>query len=211
MKLHEIKPNPDFKLLDITPERPFTPDEIDAAMSELHARVHHQAHHYGGKWDHKKKRFDNSEHRFFQAVIATPHLKEDISPAEQQRRKELYARWRKLVNMSASSLEKWLDRQLELAKKDPSKHPGMKQSTASKMGISTGRQSAKWIIKMKSTPVKDWTPEMWRWAGKQVSFISRMKGAAGPLKDENGEPTRKLLSLKVWGHNPLREDVTGEP
>ncbi len=78
----------------------------------------------------------------------------------------------------------------------------MKQSVASKMGISTGRQSAKWIMKMKKTPVKDWTPEMWRWAGKQVSFISRMSGAAGPLYDEKGEPTRKLLSLKVWGHNP---------
>jgi len=129
-------------------------------------------------------------------------LTEEVSEGEKKRRQELYARWRSLVNMSAKSLDNWLDRQLELAKKDPKKHPGMKQSEASKLGISTGRQSAKWIIKMKSTPVKDWTPEMWRWAGKQVSFISRMKGAAGPLYDENGEPTRKLLSLKVWGHNP---------
>lgn len=129
-------------------------------------------------------------------------LSEEVTPAEQKRRQELYARWRKLVNMSADSLEKWLERQMELAKSDPKKHPGMKQSVASKMGISTGRQSAKWIIKMKRTPVKNWTPEMWRWAGKQVSFISRMKGAAGPLYDEDGNPTRKLLSLKVWGHNP---------
>lgn len=132
----------------------------------------------------------------------TELLTEEVSEGEKKRRQELYARWRQLVNMSAKSLDSWLDRQLELAKKDPKKHPGMKQSVAAKMGISTGRQSAKWIMRMKQTPVKDWTPEMWRWAGKQVSFISRMKGNAGPLYDENGEPTRKLLSLKVWGHNP---------
>jgi hypothetical protein len=63
-------------------------------------------------------------------------------------------------------------------------------------------QSAEWIAKMKKTPVKQWTPEMWTWAGKQVSFVSRMLGNAGPLRDEHGEPTRKLLSLKIWGHNP---------
>lgn len=129
-------------------------------------------------------------------------LREELTEGEKKRRQELYARWRQLVNMSAKSLESWLDRQLELARNDPSKHPGMKQSVASKMGISTGRQSAKWIIRMKGTPVKDWTPEMWRWAGKQVSFISRMKGGAGPLYDKDGQPTRKLLSLKVWGHSP---------
>lgn len=129
-------------------------------------------------------------------------LFEELTDGEKKRRQKLYARWRKLVNMSAKSLDSWLDRQLELAKKDPKKHPGMKQSVAAKMGISTGRQSAKWIMRMKQTPVKDWTPEMWRWAGKQVSFISRMKGSVGPLYDEKGEPTRKLLSLKVWGHDP---------
>jgi len=129
-------------------------------------------------------------------------LTEEVSDSEKKRRQDLYSRWKTLVNMSAESLEKWLDRQLELAKSDPKKHPGLKQSVASKLGISTGRQSAKHIISMKKRPVKDWDANDWRWAGKQVSFISRMKGAAGPLYDENGEPTRKLLSLKVWGHSP---------
>jgi hypothetical protein len=129
-------------------------------------------------------------------------LQEELTDGEKKKRQELYARWRKLVNMSAVSLDNWLDRQLELAKKDPKKFPGMKRPAAAKMGISTGRQSASWIMKMKKTPVKDWTPEMWRWAGKQVSFISRMSGNPGPLYDEDGQPTRKLLSLKVWGHNP---------
>lgn len=131
-------------------------------------------------------------------------LTEELTDGEKKRRQELYARWRKLVNMSAKSLDNWLDRQLELAKKDPKKHPGMKQSTAAKMGISTGRQSARNIIRMKNTPVKDWDANDWRWAGKQVSFISRMLGNPGKLYDEDKQPTRKLLSLLVWGHDPRR-------
>jgi hypothetical protein len=55
---------------------------------------------------------------------------------------------------------------------------------------------------MKKINKYDWTPEMWRWAGRQVSFISRMTGNPGPLRDSKGEPTRKLLALLVWGHNP---------
>jgi hypothetical protein len=34
-----------------------------------------------------------------------------------------------------------------------------------------------------------------------VSFIKRMRGVKGPLY-KDGEPTRKLLALLVWGHDP---------
>jgi len=129
-------------------------------------------------------------------------LDEEVTESEQKRRQELYANWRKLINMSASSVEAFKKSQTEKGKSDPKKHPGMKRGKAASLGISSGVQSADWIIKMKNTPNKDWTPEMWKWAGKQVSFVSRMLGNSGPLKDENGEPTRKLLSLKIWGHNP---------
>ena len=30
------------------------------------------------------------------------------------------------------------------------------------------------------------------------SFCSRMSGMPGPMKDENGKPTRKAASLKRW-------------
>ena len=118
-------------------------------------------------------------------------------------RAELLARWRKLVNMSAASLETFKASQTALGKKDKKLYPGLKPKAAASIGISSGVQSANWIIKMKGTPAAEWTPEMWGWAGKQVSFISRMSANPGPLKDENGDPTRKLLSLKIWGHNPL--------
>jgi hypothetical protein len=33
---------------------------------------------------------------------------------------------------------------------------------------------------------------------RKDSFCARMNGMPGPMKDENGEPTRKALSLRKW-------------
>ena len=33
---------------------------------------------------------------------------------------------------------------------------------------------------------------------RRKSFCARMSGMPGPMKDENGNPTRKALSLKKW-------------
>ena len=33
---------------------------------------------------------------------------------------------------------------------------------------------------------------------RQKSFCARMSGMPGPMKDENGKPTRKAASLKRW-------------
>lgn len=35
-------------------------------------------------------------------------------------------------------------------------------------------------------------------AKRRKSFCSRMSGMPGPMKDKNGKPTRKALSLKKW-------------
>ena len=42
-------------------------------------------------------------------------------------------------------------------------------------------------------PVKDGTNP------RRVSFAARFSGMKGPMKDENGQPTRKALALKAWG------------
>jgi len=34
--------------------------------------------------------------------------------------------------------------------------------------------------------------------GRKKSFCARMSGAKGPMKDENGNPTRKVVALKRW-------------
>ena len=35
-------------------------------------------------------------------------------------------------------------------------------------------------------------------ANRRKSFCARMSGVKGPMKDENGKPTRKALALRKW-------------
>ena len=53
---------------------------------------------------------------------------------------------------------------------------GLSRNEASSKGISSGRDSAKAIIRMKKKGVDNWTANDWKWANKQISFISRMSG-----------------------------------
>ena len=117
------------------------------------------------------------------------------SPEGKKLDAETYKDWSNLVNMSKSELEEFYNSEL-------GKKAGLSKSEADEQGISSGRESAKWILKMKDIPYTKWTPDMWRWAKKQISFIKRMSGAKGDLRDENNKPTRKLLALKIWGNNP---------
>jgi len=138
-------------------------------------------------------------------VPVAKQVEESLQEALNDDQRAKYTRWKKLINMSPSELMNFKTAQTKKGSKTASKYPGLKPKEARQQGISSGVQSANWIIKMKKTPVQQWTPEMWRWCGKQISFVSRMSGSAGPLHDENGEPTRKLLSLKIWGHNPSKK------
>jgi uncharacterized protein YktA (UPF0223 family) len=111
-----------------------------------------------------------------------------------------YKRWRKLVNMPSSTLEKFLDT-------DEGKKAGLSPKEAKKAGgIKTGRGSARAILRMRSKPFSEWSTEDINWLYRQISFISRMSGVEGPLyktdKDGKRIPTRKLTSLWVWGHVP---------
>lgn len=110
-------------------------------------------------------------------------------------KKTIYQKWKSLVNMSYSELLKYYNSK-------EGKESGLTKSEADSQGISSGRESARWIMKMKKTNYKNWTDTMWRWANKQISFISRMRGNQGELYDDKGRKTRKLMSLLIWGHNP---------
>lgn len=116
--------------------------------------------------------------------------------------KKTYTRWKQLVNMSRSELQSFYDSK-------EGKEAGLKPKEASKQGIHYGRESARWILKMKATPVEDWTETMWKWAGRQISFISRMSKAKGELIDDKGNKTRKYLSLLIWGHDPKKMKAGG--
>lgn len=110
---------------------------------------------------------------------------------------ETYKKWKSLVNMSYSELESFYNSK-------EGKEAGLSSSEAKAQGIDSGRESARWIMKMKSTPKDKWTPTMWKWAKKQISFISRMSGNEGKLYDDKGNKTRKHTSLLIWGHNPKK-------
>lgn len=122
--------------------------------------------------------------------------------AEDERNRRDYQRWRKLVNMGAKEIQAFLDSQ-------DGKRAGLSRREAATAGagggrITSGRDSARAIIRMKSKPFSEWDADDIRWMRKQINFISRMTGNPGKLRDEQGRPTRKLLALKVWGHNPGR-------
>jgi predicted N-acetyltransferase YhbS len=116
---------------------------------------------------------------------------------EVEEHNETYKKWRSLVNMSYGEIKKFYDSK-------EGKEAGLSTSEANKQGISSGRESARWIMKMKTTPKDKWTNEMWKWANKQISFISRMSGMQGELYDDKGNKTRKHTSLLIWGHNPKK-------
>jgi hypothetical protein len=117
--------------------------------------------------------------------------------------KETYKKWKELVNMSASELKRFMD-------SEEGKKAGLSRKEAKELGIHYGRESARWILKMKNTPVSEWTPKMWEWANRQISFNSRMRGNKGKLYDDKGRKTRKHLSLLIWGHNPEKYEDGGK-
>ena len=116
-------------------------------------------------------------------------------------KKVVYDKWKRLVNMTYTELSRYYH------SKD-GKTSGMTKDEADKQGISSGRESAEWILKMKKTSYKNWTDEMWKWANKQISFISRMSGVQGELTDDKGKKTPKYKALLIWGNNPKKKNAT---
>jgi hypothetical protein len=130
----------------------------------------------------------------------TPGQNKLAEEMDDEEKDSIYKEWSKLVNMGAKELQNFIDSQ-------GGKEAGLSRKEAGKAGtgggkITSGRDSARAIVRMLGKKKDDWQAADWKWANKQISFISRMKGAKGPLRDDKGEPTRKLLALKIWGHNP---------
>jgi hypothetical protein len=98
--------------------------------------------------------------------------------------------------MSASELRDFLNSSY-------GRKAGLSKEKAEKLGIRRGQDSARAILRMKAKAPESWTATDWDWARRQVNFIRRMRGVSGPLFDAEGEPTRKLLALLIWGHNPF--------
>lgn len=113
---------------------------------------------------------------------------------------EVYREWKALVNMTKAELSSFL--------RDYGDVAGLSREEAKAEGVRSGRDSARAILRMKDKPKGEWTKGDWDWARRQVAFIKRMSGAQGALLEEKADgtlvPTRRYLSLLVWGHDPLK-------
>ena len=143
---------------------------------------------------------DEIVHAYSKMTPGQKHYTAEDKDKDQQEKDELYKKWKSLVNMGPKELESFID-------SDTGKDAGLSRKEASKAGakgkpIKSGRDSARAIVRMKGMSRDEWTANDWAWARRQVNFITRMKGAAGKMRESDGTPTRKLMALKIWGHNP---------
>jgi hypothetical protein len=90
--------------------------------------------------------------------------------------------------------------------------PVLSRKEAGKAGsgggkITSGRDSARAIVRMLKRNKDSWTANDWKWRPRSRStLINRMKGAKGKMREPDGTPTRKLLAQR-YGHNPENEKV----
>ena len=125
-------------------------------------------------------------------------------------------RWLELVNMSHTELQRFYDSDLG------NKRAGLSRDEAKAEGISSGRDSALAIIKMKQTPVKEWHKtrskdrargimlDFWQWAQKQINFNTRHRAMKGAYLDDKGVQ-RQIARLWIWGHDPWRYALKVDP
>jgi hypothetical protein len=134
-------------------------------------------------------------------------VEEFLNESESVADEKTWKSWRKLINMSLKELKDFYD-------SPDGKDAGMKQKDANAAGIDSGRESARWLMKMiphgdsYKQAEENWTPTMWKWCRKQISFNSRMRGMrkrmVGNPFERDGKMTRWLKSLLIWGHDPRK-------
>lgn len=113
---------------------------------------------------------------------------------------ERYEKWRRVMNMSPTDIRSF--------------HRTHEATTSVSVGgfraFALGGKSSRRLLAMKSKRPEDWTEDEWNWSGRQINTIRRLLHMAGPLFQESGAPTEKLLLLRSWGHNPLRHTPIDE-
>jgi hypothetical protein len=121
----------------------------------------------------------------------------------------VWNKWRSLINMTPKEIATFYNSK-------EGKEAGMGEREAMAAGLSNGRKSARYLMKMLESggrsygrAVKEWPPLYWQWARKQISFILRMKGLRQRISGDpfykDGKKTRWLMSLLIWGHDPRKD------
>lgn len=114
----------------------------------------------------------------FKARFGTKATEEEIE--------ERYQEFQDMVNMSASEIEEWGEKECS---DKASQNPDKVRSR---------------VVSLLRTNKEDWGDEEYDDAGKVISFISRMKGVDGGDKPSEDCPTKRNISLMNWGFNPTK-------
>ena len=104
----------------------------------------------------------------------------------------IWSDWKQAVNMTASTLERWLD-------SDESKAVGQKGDSKESVGHESGRR----IVKILQTNKADLSKSDVEHMHKVVGYIHRHL-AQKPSSDL--EDSRWRYSLMNWGHDPLKQE-----
>lgn len=107
-------------------------------------------------------------------------------------RDQIWTDFEKAVNMTPSSLEKWL-------KTDDSHSNGWKEDDEDE---TIGHRSGRRILDIKRKTKTELTDADYRHMPKVVGYIHRHKMQGGPHADKEHSPWR--YSLMNWGHDPLK-------
>lgn len=190
--------NPDFVTVDLEEPRFENGGELNAEEAIVNAPCINEKFKFVESSDYNEYRKGGSINSMTEAELKAFYNTKEGKELDRQ----THAKWKKLVNMSKSELEKFYN-------SEEGKEAGLSASEAKELGIDSGRESARWIMKMKDIPYTEWTSDMWRWAKKQIRFISRMSGVKGDLYDDNGNKTPKHTALLIWGHNPEKYEDGG--
>jgi hypothetical protein len=107
----------------------------------------------------------------------------------------VYRKWRRLHNMRTEVLKRFL--------RSPELQEVLKTSRNSRTkGIREGIRDAQRLLTLKSRPAENWTESDWNTARRQIRFIEALRQNPAPTLDELERPTKKLFTLKAWGHDP---------
>ena len=117
-------------------------------------------------------------------------------PRSDEEKKEIYDKWKKLINMSQKALDSWAENDHRLL-------ASINRSEAkSEGGIQSGYDSFHRIKRRKQKPFDEWTAQDFDNASQENGFNSRMLGGkpGDPIGGSN--MSKWEISLKNWGHDP---------
>lgn len=111
-------------------------------------------------------------------------------------KKEIYDKWKKLINMSQEALNEWA--------KNPARTEASlnRERAKEEGGIQSGLDSLHRIKRRKSKPYKEWSDADFDNASQENGFNGRMLG--GKIGQPVGSTgmSKWEISLRNWGHDP---------